>query len=68
VGRNVDDHSFSVGLTRLLLFSAAGFAVEYVEENASDPLAKVRNTDLRWQYFDVVQAPVALDRISVFYD
>lgn len=22
-------------------------------ENASDPLAKVRNTDLRWQYFDL---------------
>ena len=37
----------------LLLFSAAGFAGEYVEENASDPLAKVRNTDLRWQYFDL---------------
>ena len=37
----------------LLLFSAVGFAGEYVEENASDPLAKVRNTDLRWQYFDL---------------
>ena len=37
----------------LLLFSAAGFAGEYVEENASSPLAKVRNTDLRLQYFDL---------------
>ena len=37
----------------LLFFSAVGFAGEYVEENASDPLAKVRNTDLRWQYFDL---------------
>lgn len=37
----------------LLLFSAVGFAGEYVEENASDPLAKVRNTDLRWQYLDL---------------
>ena len=33
----------------LLFFSVAGFAAE---ENASDPLAKVRNTDVRWQYFD----------------
>ena len=37
----------------LLLFSAVGFAGEYVEENASDPLAKVRNTDLRWHYLDL---------------
>ncbi len=36
----------------LLLFSAAGFAGEDAGENASNPLAKVKNTDLRWQYFD----------------
>jgi hypothetical protein len=36
----------------LLFFSVAGFAAEEAEENASDPLAKVRNTDVRWQYFD----------------
>ena len=36
----------------LLLFSVVGFAGEYADENASNPLAKVKNTDLRWQYFD----------------
>ena len=36
----------------LLFFSVAGFAAEEAEENASSPLAKVRNTDIRWQYFD----------------
>jgi len=36
----------------LLLFSVVGFAGEDEGENASNPLAKVKNTDLRWQYFD----------------
>ena len=36
----------------LFLFSGVGFAGEYADENASNPLAKVKNTDLRWQYFD----------------
>ena len=36
----------------LLLFSTVVIAEEDTGENASDPLAKVRNTDIRWQYFD----------------
>jgi len=36
----------------LVLLSVAGQAAESSSENASNPLAKVKNTDLRWQYFD----------------
>jgi len=36
----------------LLPFSVVVFAAEDGGENASNPLAKVKNTDLRWQYFD----------------
>jgi hypothetical protein len=35
-----------------VLLPAAGQAAEGSSENASNPLAKVKNTDLRWQYFD----------------
>ncbi len=41
-----------VSLLLLLLSSAVGFAGEDAGENASNPLAKVKNTDLRWQYTD----------------
>ena len=37
----------------LFLLSAVSTAQE---ENASNPLAKVKNTDLRWQYFDLGSA------------
>ncbi|MCP4765721.1 MAG: hypothetical protein GY875_05560 [Gammaproteobacteria bacterium] len=41
-----------VSLLLLLFSSAVGFAGEDAGENASNPLAKVKNTDLRWQYTD----------------
>jgi hypothetical protein len=37
----------------LLVAAAEGEQESGAGENASDPLAKVRNTDLRWQYFDL---------------
>ena len=36
----------------LLAYSVVGLAADGGGENASNPLAKVKNTDLRWQYFD----------------
>jgi hypothetical protein len=42
----------SICVLFLLFFSTAGFADEDAGENASNPLAKVKNTDIRWQYFD----------------
>ncbi len=41
-----------VSLLLLLFSSVVGFAGEDAGENASNPLAKVKNTDVRWQYFD----------------
>jgi len=38
-------------LTGLLLFLASGHA--YAQENASNPLAAVSNTDLGFQFFDL---------------
>jgi hypothetical protein len=62
----------------LLLFSVAGLAGEYADENASNPLAKVKNTDLRWQYFDtgdshindvsVEGAFMANDKLKIKYE
>jgi hypothetical protein len=37
----------------LLLMLVTGINRAYGEENASNPLASVNNTDLRWQYFDL---------------
>ncbi len=37
----------------LVLMLVAGIARAYGAENASNPLASVNNTDLRWQYFDL---------------
>ena len=37
----------------LVLMLVTGTTHVYGEENASNPLASVDNTDLRWQYFDL---------------
>ena len=37
----------------LVLMLVTGIPYAYGEENASNPLASVNNTDLRWQYFDL---------------
>ena len=37
----------------LVLMLVTGTTHAYGEENASNPLASVDNTDLRWQYFDL---------------
>ena len=37
----------------LVLMLVTGITHAYGEENASNPLASVNNTDLRWQYFDL---------------
>jgi len=37
----------------LVLMLVTGTTYAYGEENASNPLASVNNTDLRWQYFDL---------------
>jgi hypothetical protein len=37
----------------LVLMLVTGIPHAYGEENASNPLASVNNTDLRWQYFDL---------------
>ncbi len=43
-----------VALLCICLFvTSAGMADETEGENASNPLAKVKNTDLRWQYLDM---------------
>ncbi len=39
--------------TTLALIMVAGFNNAYGEENASNPLAAVTNTDLRAKYFDL---------------
>ena len=62
----------------LLLFSVVGLAGENDGENASNPLAKVKNTDLRWQYFDtgdshindvfVEGAFMANDKLKIKYE
>ena len=43
----------SCATTLLLITSLAAAAEKSEEENASNPLAKVKNTDLRYQYFDM---------------
>jgi hypothetical protein len=40
-------------LSALVLMLVTGATHAYGEENASNPLASVSNTDLRWQYFDL---------------
>ena len=40
-------------LTLLVLILVTGINYAYGEENASNPLASVNNTDMRWQYFDL---------------
>ena len=37
----------------LVLMLVTGTTHAYAEENASNPLAAVDNTDVRWQYFDL---------------
>ena len=37
----------------LVLMLVIGVTHSYGEENASNPLAAVNNTDVRWQYFDL---------------
>jgi hypothetical protein len=37
----------------LILMLITGATHAYGEENASNPLAAVNNTDVRWQYFDL---------------
>ena len=37
----------------LVFMLVTGTTYAYGEENASNPLASVNNTDLRWQYFDL---------------
>jgi hypothetical protein len=51
IGQTVAARLAVAGL--LFLLSAVSTAQE---ENASNPLAKVKNTDLRWQYFDLGSA------------
>ena len=36
----------------IVFILVAGITQAYCDENASNPLASVNNTDLRWQYFD----------------
>ena len=40
-------------LYALILLFAPGITQAYGAENASNPLASVNNTDVRWQYFDL---------------
>ena len=40
-------------LYALILIFASGITQAYGAENASNPLASVNNTDVRWQYFDL---------------
>ena len=37
----------------LVLMLVTAITSAYGEENASNPLASVNNTDLRWQYFEL---------------
>jgi hypothetical protein len=37
----------------LVLLLVTGTTHAYGEENASNPLAAVNNTDVRWQHFDL---------------
>ena len=64
--------------TIFLTTSYAGATEESAEENASNPLAKVKNTDLRYQYFDmdgghvndvfIDGAFMALDSLKIKYE
>ena len=40
-------------LSALVLMLVTGTTLAYAQENASNPLAAVSNTDLRAQYFDL---------------
>jgi len=65
-------------LSIFLITSYAGATEESVEENASNPLAKVKNTDLRYQYLDmdgghvndvfIDGAFMALDSLKIKYE
>ena len=71
----------AVGLTVSILFLAGPVwaAEEQTGENASNPLSKGRNTDLRYQYFDLVDgssrhdafidgAFMASDKLKIKYE
>ena len=47
------DHRIKKASTILALLTSIGISSAYGEENASNPLAAVSNTDLRAQYFDL---------------
>ena len=47
------DHRMKRISTILGLLTSIGISSAYAEENASNPLAAVTNTDLRAQYFDL---------------
>ena len=42
-----------ITLYSIVFILVAGITQAYCDENASNPLAAVNNTDLRWQYFDL---------------
>ena len=39
-------------LYAIVFILVVGITQAYCDENASNPLAAVNNTDIRWQYFD----------------
>jgi len=42
-----------ITLYSIVFILVAGITQAYCDENASNPLASVNNTDVRWQYFDL---------------
>ncbi len=68
----------SCAATLLLITSLAAAAEESKGENASNPLAKVKNTDLRYQYLDMDDSHIndffidgafmALDNLKIKYE
>ena len=58
---------FGAFIATVFMLSASSATASEAQdaENASNPLAKVRNTDLRYQYFDLVDGS---DRHDVFID
>ena len=73
-------HAFlRIAVCTLVLITAGAAAQEPAQENASNPLAKVKNTDVRWQYFDLVDggrindyfidgAFMASDKLKIKYE
>ena len=68
-----------IAVCTLVLVTAGAAAQEPAQENASNPLAKVKNTDVRWQYFDLVDgsrindyfidgAFMASDKLKIKYE